>query len=399
MNPKPEFSATSNVELPTTFHPSSGNSFPIEAIETALLNGSIQELLDDLPQETAILDGDCSILAVNRAWREIVEKSHRLEALPGDNYLALCAKWGVEGYEPSLRGAWALKDLRSGKIDFWQLIYNGGEHWHDRDFQICFHRISYGDQFGILVTRFDLTEIMELRRAKDELSNSLIESQTLERQRLARELHDSASQCFTGIGLVLARLEGEVPNTARALVTELRDLLGEAHRGIRSISYLAHPPRLEDLGLIGATESLVNGMARRADLSAFFEVKGTPVAVSAVLSRTLYRIVQESVSNVYRHSKATTVSVELRFRSSAIHLMIVDDGVGISSETLAGAGAVGVGLASMRARLSEVGGRLIVRRLLRGTAILASVPLQRCPIEPSAVLPKVPGSSECSSPG
>ena len=340
---------------------------------TDALDGTMQELIDDLPEEIALLDEQCNILAINRAWRETVEEHGYLDAIPGYNYLSLCMRRAAEGYGPAVEAASALQDISSGKRSFWQMIYNGGDLWDGHDYQICAHRIGVGPQTVISVTRFDLTEIMALRRAKDDLRHSLVESQSIERQRLARELHDSTSQLLAGIGLLLGRLEHQSPNReSLGLVEELQELVREAQQEIRSISYLAHPPSIERLGFAGAMKSLVEGFARRAGFEGSFEVTGEMRSLSSEKQGALYRIVQEALSNVHRHARATRVRVQLCFRHS-VHVMIADDGVGISDDTLKGLGNAGVGLSSMSERLTEIGGRLSLRRLSPGTAIIATV--------------------------
>ena len=349
--------------LPPDSRPAPGQ---FESSGTALVAGTMQQLIDDLPEQIALLDELCNILAVNRAWKETVEQHGYPEAMPGYNYRAFCANKAAEGYEPAIEAGAALDDISSGRRTFWQMTYNGRERWKGRDYQICIHRLDVGAQKIISVTRFDLTEIVQLRRANSE-------GQAIERQRMARELHDSTSQLLAGAGLLLCRLKQEqAGEKALALVEELQQLIAETQQEIRLVSYLAHPPVLEKMGLVEALKSVVGGFGRRTSLEASFEIRGQAALVPPEVESALYRVAQEALSNAHRHAHAKMVRLFLCFRASAIHLVIADDGVGIS-ETLAGAGQAGVGIASMRSRLSEVGGRLMVRRLSRGTAVVASL--------------------------
>src|SRR5262249_5351045 len=143
----------------------------------------------------------------NHAWRETVEQHGYSGAMPGRNYRTFCENAAKDGYEPAILAIAALDEFACDKRSFWQLIYNGKDRWDGRDFQICFRKIEVSGQSLILVTRFDLTEILELRRLKHQFSDSLLERQSLERQRLGRELHDSASQLLTAIGLMLGSLK------------------------------------------------------------------------------------------------------------------------------------------------------------------------------------------------
>ena len=341
----------------------------------ATLSEPLQQLIDDLPEQIALLDEDCTIFAANRAWKKTAEDHGYLEALPGCSYRDFCASKAAEGYEPAAEAVAALDDIWSGKRSFWQLIYNGRENWRGRDYQISFHRISFGGHSFISVTRFDLTEILELRRTRDDLTASLMEGQAIERQRMGRELHDSASQPLAAIGLVLARLKQRSPGPETlAMVEEMQELLAEVHREIRSISYLAHPPSLKKLGLAHAVKLLIEGFGRRTGLEASFDILGDPRQMTEAAETAVYRLAQEALSNVHRHAQATRVRMLLCFRRLTTHFIVADDGIGMPHASIATEECEGVGLASMRSRLSEVGGRLSIQALSPGTAIIASVP-------------------------
>jgi len=345
-----------------------------DSFRAAALAGTMQQLIDDLPEHIALLDEQCEILAVNHAWRRSIVEHGFVEALPRHNLRDFCAKRATDGYQPAAEACRALDDISSGRKSFSEFTYCGGESWGHRDFQVSINRIAVGNRNLILVTRSDVTELSELRRAKEELSHSLIEGQARERQRMARELHDSTSQLLTGISLLLGRLERNLPDPdAKGLLEEMQGLVSETQQSIRSISYLAVPPSLEKLGLSGAVKSLVDGYARRTGLDISVEVEGEASAVSPATASALYRVGQEALSNVHRHARANRARMVLCFRPSASHLVVADDGIGISPDTLIGKGNAGVGLASMRSRLSEIGGRLSIRGLSPGTAIVASV--------------------------
>lgn len=161
------------------------------------------------------------------------------------------------------------------------------------------------------------------------------------------------------------------------IVGELQELLDEAQREIRSVTYLAEPPALARMTLFDALNGLVGGFKRRTGIDASFEAVGEPVRLSSATETALYRIAQEGLSNVYRHAKASRAEIRLCFRAPMTYLVVADDGVGISNDTLARQGSRGVGLTGMRSRLVEIGGRLSVRRLAPGTEIIASIPITR----------------------
>ena len=338
----------------------------------------MQQLIDDLPEQVALVSEDFTIVAVNSAWTQAMKSFGYARMAPGDNYRESCEKVAASGWEPSVKALAALDEIAAGKRIFWQLSFHGRDRWSDREYQLCYHRVVVGSQAFITVRRFDLTEIAELRRLRDDFSKSVIETQTIERRRMARELHDSTAQLLAAVGLLLGNLKRQSPRgDSVTLVEEIQELIGEAQTEIRSISYLAHPPALEKLGLVGALKSLVEGFGNRSGLEVSFGIEGEIAPVSVGTEGAIYRIGQEGLSNVYRHARAAHAHVTLCFRRSMVHLIIADDGVGISKETLAAEGRAGIGLVSMRMRLLELGGRLSVRRLSRGTAIIASVDLER----------------------
>ena len=156
------------------------------------------------------------------------------------------------------------------------------------------------------------------------------------------------------------------------LIDELRGLIDEANQEIRVVSYLAVLPALE-MGLADALKSFVGGFGRRTGIQASFEIVGEVAPMASTTETVLYRIAQEALSNVYRHANATRLRVLLSYRRSAVHLAVSDDGDGIPGAVLLDRGRAGVGLASMRSRLSEVGGRLSIRRLSPGTALIGTI--------------------------
>jgi signal transduction histidine kinase len=183
---------------------------------------------------------------------------------------------------------------------------------------------------------------------------------------------------LTALGLTLGRLRRQSRSMDwLPIVGELQELLDEAQREIRSVTYLAEPPALASMSLVGALKALVEGFKYRTGIDASFEAVGEPVRLSSATESALYRIAQEALSNVYRHAKASRADVRLCFRAPMTHLLVSDDGIGITTETLARHGSRGVGLTGMRSRLVEIGGRLSVRRLPHGTEIIASIPATR----------------------
>lgn len=348
--------------------PGSGRSPPVELARAAAL-AAMQQVIDDLPEQIALLDDQCVIQAVNRSWSETMKKLRYAGVSPGDDYRQVVSKYAATGYEAAIKAQAALDEIARGERDSWQMIYNGRDDWSDQEFQMSIHRVVVGAQVFITITRWELTEIWKLRRLKDEFSTTLIEGQALERQRLARELHDSTSQLLATVSLLLGRLKHKATRKVQmTVIAEIQQLMTEAQQEIRSISYLAHPPVLDRMSFADAVKALAEGFDERSGIPVTVLIRDELRFPSVEIESAFYRIVQEALSNVRRHAHASKATVAVRASRRMIHVIITDDGTGIRHGS-----QPGVGLAGMRSRLAELGGRLSIRSLSPGTAIIASV--------------------------
>ena len=186
---------------------------------------------------------------------------------------------------------------------------------------------------------------------------------------MAREVHDSTMQLLAGLGLSIGQLKlSRRSKVTLGIVDEMEQLLGEAQRELRAISFLAHPPTIGDLGLAMAVRQLAGGFARRTGLNIATNADAE-LALPATVETAVYRVVQEALSNVHRHAHATDVAIGIYQRHGMLHVAIVDNGVGLPAKV-----RTGVGLSSMRERIEEIGGRLMVRQSHPGTTLLASIP-------------------------
>lgn len=218
---------------------------------------------------------------------------------------------------------------------------------------------------------------MALRR----VSQRLLKIQDEERRRIARDLHDSTSQILAGvmmnIGALRRRLDKEDP-TSDALA-EIAGLTDRALQEIRTTSYLLHPPMLDEIGLASAIRWYVEGFAKRSGIQVDLDFPPGFERLPADLEMGLFRILQEGLTNVHRHSGASAVRVVLEQRLDALSFEVKDNGHGIAPELLErlqkiGADA-GVGLAGMRERVSELNGQLEMQSSPDGTTLRVSVPL------------------------
>lgn len=348
---------------------------PELASESEALAQTLDQLVQGFSEQVAVANEDWTILAVNDAWRRMIRIAGYPELIPGTNYRDFLKTFAVKGHQNAIAVLNGVNAIEAGETNAFQLTYGGVDQWEGRTLQLRINRLHLDGRTLVTITRQDITASAELHRLREQFSSSVLEQQAEERRRFARELHDSTAQLLALMGLLLGTLKRKSPSAdSLGLVEELQGLVRDAQGEIRAISYLAHPPVLEKMGLAAAIKALVEGFAGRSALPVSFEQQGKGVRLSPVAERAFYRVAQEALANTFRHAKASHVRVCLIFKKSIAHLAVIDDGIGISRKTLAGAGRAGVGMSGMRSRLTEIGGRLSVRQLRPGTAVCASIP-------------------------
>jgi len=329
-----------------------------------------QKLIDALPEQIALVDEHWNILAVNPAWTRTAALYGYQALCPGTNYSTFCEARANEGHNAARPAVDGIKAIDAGLQTSFHYLYDGNDRWEGHTFRLSINRLEIDDRTFATITRYDVTELVQLRREREDFGSILGESQEHERRRVARDLHDSTQQILVGISLAVGQLRrGNKVKQADTVFEELQQALEEVQKEIRSIAYLAHPPVLEALGLRRALEELVVGYGRRTGVAASFHSEGSEGPAWHPAETAIYRIVQEALSNVHRHAQATKVAVGLFCRKSIIHVVVADDGVGMPSVV-----SSGVGVAGMRERTIDLGGRLSVKRQENGTAIIASLP-------------------------
>jgi two-component system NarL family sensor kinase len=332
--------------------------------------GVFQKLIDGLPEQIALLDDEWQILAINKAWVKTAALYGYSALRPGTNYFEFLRDMATLGHNAAKLVVEGILDMARGGADSFNLSYAGSDQWEGHTFHLRLNQIEIENRKFFTVTRYDVTELMQLRRLREGYSFSLIEGQAEERRKMAREIHDSTAQLLAGLGLTLAQLKRtRRSNRTMEIVLEMEQLLAEAQREIRSISYLTHPPHLSERGLTEALRKLTDGYARRTDLAIHLNIVPEQEIAWPVVEAAIYRLVQEALSNIHRHAKATEVHVGIYVRQTTIHAVIADNGVGIAPDA-----ALGVGIPGMRTRFRELGGRLRVRATYPGTVVIASVP-------------------------
>jgi signal transduction histidine kinase len=216
----------------------------------------------------------------------------------------------------------------------------------------------------------------------EQLSARLINLQDEERRRLARELHDSAGQYLAGIQMNLSALlrpNSGLENAARARVSDTMDMAKLCTTEIRTISYLLHPPLLDETGLRSAISWYVEGFAERSGIRVELQIPENLGRLPSETETALFRVVQQSLANIHRHSGSPVAVIRIEVDDHAVNLEIRDEGHGFSPEVLtgflSGTHLLGVGMAGMRERVRDMGGSFDVRSNEQGASINVSLML------------------------
>jgi two-component system NarL family sensor kinase len=220
----------------------------------------------------------------------------------------------------------------------------------------------------------------ELQRANEglrDLSARLLTLQDEERRRLARELHDSVGQLLAALGMNIAVVHSQMDKLdsrgAKAIMENIQ-LVEQASREIRTLSHLLHPPLLEIMGLASALQGYVEGFSQRSKIAVDLEIASDFDRLPEVLELAIFRIIQECLTNIHRHSGSTTATIRIQREEGHVSVQVIDRGKGIPNEKQyesTVASRSGVGLAGMRERLRQLGGTFEIHSDGKGTTVSA----------------------------
>jgi signal transduction histidine kinase len=215
-----------------------------------------------------------------------------------------------------------------------------------------------------------------------ELSARLMQLQDDERRRIARELHDSVGQTLAALGMNLSLVRNDVErmsNTISAL-TDSENLVREMSSEVRTISHLLHPPLLDEAGLCSAVRWYTDGFAQRSGIRVDLDLPEDFGRLPGEAETAIFRVVQESLTNIHRHSGSAVARIRLRQAGAEVEVEIADKGNGMPPEKLqelAASGTPGVGIRGMRERLRQLGGTLEIKSSKSGTVVVVRLPLDR----------------------
>lgn len=217
-----------------------------------------------------------------------------------------------------------------------------------------------------------------------DLSARLLQMQDEERRRIARELHDSVGQMLAALSMNLTAVRTDIDRLART-ATALNDsesLVQEMVTEVRTISHLLHPPLLDEAGLSSALRWYVDGFAQRSGINVDLDMPEDFERLSVEMETAIFRVVQECLTNIHRHSGSQLAKIRLRERDREVLVDIEDKGRGIPQhklEEMSAAGAPGVGVRGMQERLRQLGGKLEIQSGSGGTTVRVRLPLSEGP--------------------
>lgn len=327
-----------------------------------------ESILDTVAANVAILNEAGEIIAVNDAWMQFAE----FNELPlenyglGLNYISFCETLDAPDAAEARQGLRGLLAGEPGPLRYeYQISLANGPIW----VRMTATRISRDDRTLVILAHEDITVQRHAQAALGRATAALLHAEDDERRRIARELHDGTAQYLTGAKLMLGAMK--VEGRAEKVRVEIEALLAHALDEIRSLSYVLHPPALDEMGLGPATRQMAEGFARRTGLSLQIDIADDFPKMARPTEVALYRVAQEALANVHRHSGSPRATIGLRQAGEMVLLAIRDYGVGLPENA---SPTVGVGLAGMRLRLEFVSGHISLTSAQPGVLVEAWAP-------------------------
>jgi signal transduction histidine kinase/HAMP domain-containing protein len=312
------------------------------------------------------------IVGTDEQWKAFYHQTRPCMAdLLVDGKIDEIARWYPTNHKVS--------DLIKGAheaVDYFERIGHGGKWLY---FTAAPLKDSEGNVIGAVETLQDITDTKKAEEQIRLLTGQVIEIEEKERESLSREIHDNIGQLLFALKMGLSRANKKIPkklSTIKDQLTELSYLLGKVISEIRQLSHALHPPQIEDLGLIAALEGLCQDFKSYSEITIRYHFDEIQRPLSSIANITIYRLFQEGLNNILKHSHATEARLELASSENTLQVVIQDNGVGFEVDEILSPSlnTKTLGLISMRERLALIGGELKISSTPgKGATILATL--------------------------
>jgi PAS domain S-box-containing protein len=330
----------------------------------------LQTLLDAIPQQIWSGPSDGTLDYCNKRWRSYTGLG--LEELQGDGWQSVLhpddRKRVLRAWHESVtKGTPYEQEERHRGVD-------GTYRW------FLARGLPFRDAEGRIVRWYGTnTDVEDRKRAEEELrqlSGQLLRLQDEERRRIARELHDSTGQDLVALATTLSQLYAFIPSSSRKsrkLASQCQALVDLCIREVRTLSYLLHPPMLDEAGVEDAIRHYAGGFTERTGIEVELNISPRVGRMKPDVELALFRVVQESLTNIQRHSGSPQAKIRIERDLGKIRLEISDKGSGISGSGKMFFG-LGVGIPSMHERVTLIGGQLDIESSSSGTTVRVTIP-------------------------
>ena len=350
------------------------------AREAEELQGSerFRQIADNLKEVLALANSDMSkLLYVSRSYEEIWGRTIKSFYANPLSFLEGLHEDDRERVKELVQGLIAGTPIES--VECRVIRPDGSIRWVEcRGFPVL---DSTGKRYRIVGSAQDITKRKQAEEDLDLLSGRILQLQDEERRRIARDLHDSTGQCMVALETNLGLLQNSLPSAAkkeRIMLHECQELVSQAIHEMRTLSYLLHPPMLDETGLGDAIRHYVGGFTKRTGIQVELEVDPLFGRLKGDVELALFRVVQESLANIHRHSGSRLVKILLERHSDRVTVEVRDTGRETSKEDPSTSAGMpiekGVGISSMKERVKLIGGHLLIDFGASGTRVRVTVP-------------------------